>query len=364
VKTLVPALRRTVVLAGLAGLPIVVTVTMFVTAQSTNSLSVDFHNELYPEASLVLDGENPFAEPGTTDLAEGRNLIWPPLAVALVAPFTLLSAEAADWAVAFVGLGCFALALWLVGVRDWRVYGAVALWPSVIGEIRVSHLTPFLCLLVALAWRTRERRFAPGIAIGLAAGIKFFLWPVGVWLAATGRRAAAATACALAGSSLLLVLPYTGLDDYFRVLLDLGRIFDQGSYSLYGLVVQAGGPSWLGRTLTVIVGVALLLRCWVRRSLALAVAAALALSPIVWLDYFAVAAIPLAIARPRLSPVWFVPLVTWGLPSAGIGAADIGGGIRVLLAFGVVMAVAALGERPATAEPLSWHPKFDRRVRT
>ena len=33
---------------------------------------------------------------------------------------------------------------------------------SVIGEIRVSHLTPFLCVLVALAWRYRDVRVRPG----------------------------------------------------------------------------------------------------------------------------------------------------------------------------------------------------------
>ena len=341
---LAPALIRVLTIVGLGVAPIVVAVAMFAVAHSSKSLSVDFHNELYPEASLILDGENPFPKPGTTDLGEGRNLIWPPLAVALVAPFTLLPAEAADWAVAFVGLACFMLALRLVGVRDWRVYGVAALWPSVIGEIRVSHLTPFLCLLVALAWRARERRLAPGVAVGLACGIKFFLWPLGVWLAATGRRTAAVAAAAIAASSVLLVLPYTGLDEYVRVLLDLGRTFDQESYNLYGLVVQSGGPSWLGRALTILVGAALLVGCWLRRSLALAVAAALVLSPIVWLDYYALAAIPLAVVRPRLSAVWVVPLVTWGLLSAGIGAGNTWGSVRVLLAFGIVLAATVAGE--------------------
>ena len=54
------------------------------------------------------------------------------------------------------------LALWLVGVRDWRVYGAAALWPQVIGEIRISHLTPVLCLLAAIVWRTGTRPFDQG----------------------------------------------------------------------------------------------------------------------------------------------------------------------------------------------------------
>ena len=77
---------------------------MFAVAQADGSLSVDFHNELYPEAKLLLDWENPFPRARTPTLQYGHNLIWPPLAAFLVAPFTLLSPDAADWAIAIVGL--------------------------------------------------------------------------------------------------------------------------------------------------------------------------------------------------------------------------------------------------------------------
>ena len=62
---------------------------------------------------------------------------------------------------------------------------------------------------------------------------------------------------------------------------------------------------------------------WRYRSFALAIAAALVLSPIVWLDYFALAALPLALARPRLSAIWFLPIATWGLEGAGLGIGDV-----------------------------------------
>ncbi len=344
------ALLRVLTILGLAVLPVVVAIAMFAVAHGDNSLSVDFHNELYPEAKLLLAWENPFPEPGTTELGEGKNLIWPPIAAFLVAPLTLLGPEAADWTIALLGLACFMISLRLVGVRDWRVYGVFALWPSVIGEIRTSHLTPILCLLAALAWRYRDRAFAPGLAIGLAGAIKFFLWPLGVWLLAIGRRSAALTAVAVAGASVLLVLPFTGLDDYARTLLELGRTFDQESYNPYGLLVQSGAPSEVGRAVTFVLGAALLVGCWRWRSLALAVAAALILSPIVWLDYYAVASIPLAAVRPRLSPVWFAPLATWGLLSAGLGAGNAWGSVRVLIAFGIVLGVALHAERSVGSE--------------
>jgi hypothetical protein len=337
------ALTRVASVVLFAVLPAIVVIAMFAVASSDNSLSVDFHNELYPEAKKLLHWENPFPGPDA-ELWRGHNLIWPPVAAFLVAPFTLLSPGGADWAVAIAGLACFMLSLRVVGVRDWRVYGAFALWPSVIGEIRVSHLTPVLCLLTAVAWRHRDSRALPGVAIGLATAIKFFLWPVGVWLAATGRRAAALVAAVVAGASLLLVLPFTSLHDYVRTLLELGRTFDQESYSPFGFLAQIGVSDTVARGVTFVLGAILLVACWRRASLGLAVAAALVLSPIVWLDYYAVAAIPLAVVRPRLSAVWLAPLATWGLLSAGIGAGNGWGSARVLIVFAIVLAVTVRAE--------------------
>ena len=62
-----------------------------------------------------------------------------------------------------IGLACFALSLWLIGVRDWRIYGVVALWPQFVGEMRVSHLTPVImlprrCPRLALARHARRAR--------------------------------------------------------------------------------------------------------------------------------------------------------------------------------------------------------------
>jgi hypothetical protein len=119
---------------------------------------------------------------------------------------------------------------------------------------------------------------------------------------------------------------------------------------VFGLVVQAGGSEAAGRALTLVLAVALLLGTWRYKSFALAVAAALAVSPIVWLDYFALAAVPLAVVRPRFSPVWLVPLATVGLEGAGLEIGDAVGTLRVLAAFGLVLAVAFRDERRAYGE--------------
>ncbi len=316
-----------------AVLPAVVVVTMFVIAVTTGPLAWDFRNELYPQAKELLDGNNPWPEG-----------LWPPLATVVAVPFTVLPSEAAGVAFALLGLACMALALWLVDVRDWRVYGVVALWPSVLGDVRIAHLTPLLCLLAAMVWRYRDRPLASGLALGVAAGLKFLLWPLGVWLVATGRIRAIIIAAAVAAVALLAVVPFAPVNEYLHTLRSVGNTFDQDSYSPFGVLTQLGASDVVAHLVTYAIGGALLVLTWFRKSFALAIAAALVLSPIVWLDFYALAAIPLAVARPRLSWVWFVPLVTWGLPSSEIGTDPAWGVGRVLVIFSLVLLIAVRGE--------------------
>lgn len=328
------ALRRTLPIVVFAVLPIAVTIAMFVVATESGPIALDFRQELYPQAKEILEGGNPYPE-----------AIWPPIATFAVMPLALLPASVANVAVGVVGLACMALALWVVGVRDWRVFGLVCLWPQVLGDIRIAHLTPLLCLLAALVWRYRDRPVVAGVTLGIAGGVKFYLWPVAVWLFVTGRARAAWVGVVTALCSLLLVTVFTSIEDYLRTLRTVGETFDQDSYSIFGLLVQLGASEVTARLATLVVGAGLLVLTWRRRSFSLAIAAALTLSPIVWFDFFAIAAVPLAAARPVLSPVWFVPLLTWGLPSSGIATDPVWGVARVLLAFSVVLIVAARSER-------------------
>ena len=351
---LVAASRRLLPIALFAALPATVILVMFAVAVRSGPLALDFHHELYPEAKEILAGRNPFPAQGT-DLTRGENYVWPPIAALLISPLTIVPPTVADVAIGLVGLACVGVALWLVGVRDWRVYGITALWPQVIGEIRISHLTPLLCLLAAIVWRYRDSTVRPGLALGLAGAVKFFLWPLGLWLLALRRAGAALLAAGVAAASILLVLPFTGLDDFARLMVDLGRAFDQDAYSPFGLLVRLGAADSVARAATLALGALLLVLTWRRRSFALAVAASLTLAPIVWLDYYALSAVPLAVARPRLSPVWLLPLATWGLPSSGIATDEVWGVGRVLLVFTIVLAVAESGSsrravRPAAAD--------------
>lgn len=350
-----PALRRAAAHVTLGVLPVVAIVTMVWIANGSNSIAADFHNEIYPQAKLMLAGEDPYPSPGS-DLTAGRNYIWPPLPVFVASPLTLLAPADADLVAAIVGLVAFMAALFVVGVRDWRVYGAAFLWPQVLADIRVAHYSLVLCLAIAIAWRMRSRLVVPGLTVGIAIGLKFFLWPLVLWLAALRRFREAAIACGVAAATLLLLIPFTDVPDYVRVLRELGATFDQDSYTPYGLLVQAGAPSRVATLLSLAVGFSLIALAWRRRSFALFVASSLVLSPIVWLDYFALLAIPLAVVKPRFGPLWLLPLLTWGVTGAGAGNGDVIAMVRVLGVFAFVVWYTAraesdedLGAQPAQA---------------
>ena len=324
-------------------LPVLAIVFMFRIAWYDGSLAIDFHNEIYPESKELLAGNDPFPGPHA-DLSHGHNFIWPPFVGYLAAPLTLLAPGGADVVVVTIGLLAFLAALWLVGVRDWRVYGASILWPSVIGEMRTAHVTLLLCLFVALAWRFRERFPLTGVMVGIAIGLKFFLWPLVVWLAALRKWRDGAIAAIIALSTLALLLPFISIVEYAQLLRRLGATFDQDSFTLFGLLVQSGTPDRLARISALALGMVVIALAWRRQSFVLFVAAALLLSPIVWLDYYAVLAIPLAVVQPRLSFAWLLPILTWGITSGGAGAGHVETSIRVLAVFTAVTVLVARSE--------------------
>jgi alpha-1,2-mannosyltransferase len=325
-------------------LPAAAVVYLFVVALRTGSLAVDFHNELYPQAREMLAGRNPYPPPD--GIRPIGNFVWPPIAALLAAPFTVLPLGVADVVWAIAGLLCFGVALYVVSVRDWRVYGAALLWVPVAGEIRTTHLTPLLCVLLALAWRYRHRVWMPGAAIGFAIALKFFLWPMAFWLLCRRNLRGAALACGLAVVSLALVQAFTGIDEYVRLLHRLTQIYAEYAYSPYGLLAKAGAGDVAAQVVSLAVGFAVLLVAWRRRSFGLFVGAALLLSPIVWIDYYALLIVPLAVVRPTFRPVWLLPIVTWGLPSGAGHGFQIGPTLWVLTVFAAMLWLIARAERP------------------
>jgi alpha-1,2-mannosyltransferase len=307
-------------------LPALVVAALFASAIEDDVIAMDFH-QFYRAAEIVLEGGDPYPAAGEPLTDWGGPYPYPPLPALLVTPLTVLPFEAAGLLLmaALVGV---ALAIPLVlGVRDWRCYGLVLLWPPVISAIQTSNLTLWLALLAALTWRYRDRSLVAGASIGVTLAAKFFLWPIVVWLAATRRLAAAALSCAVGAGLLVLswaAIGFAGLVDYPDLLRRLEETVGEDSYTAYILALDTGLPEEAARGVWLVVGlgalagvVALARRGDERSSFILGIAAALALTPIVWLHYFALLAVPVALAQPTLGVVWFVPLAMVLTPGSG-----------------------------------------------
>ncbi len=281
----------------------------------------DFH-AFWNAGRDVLHGRSPYPPASAAVLAREQSFVYPAPAALLVAPLALLPFEAAAMLFALSLVAAVPLALRIAGVRDWRCYGVAMLSAPVVRAISLGAVTPLLAVGLALAWRYRDRRSAAAAAVAAVIVLKLFLWPLLLWLAFTRRLATAATAAvlvAVTSAGAWAVLGFDGLRAYPHLLRLLAGLLEGKGYSLVALGLSLGAGTDAARTLAVAAGVAALglVALHGRRAGAdgwtftVAIGAALALSPIVWLHYFALLLVPLAISARRLAPVWFVPLGFW-----------------------------------------------------
>jgi hypothetical protein len=205
-------------------------------------------------------------------------------------------------------------ALWLLDIRDWRVYGVVVASPAILTGITIGTISPLLLLLGACAWRWRHRKIVVAIAVGAAVTAKLFLWPLLLWLWFTHRRQSAILAAVLGVAASLVAwawIGFAGLSTYPSVLRSVRLEGDRG-YS----------PGWLigsdGVWLIAVVGA--LLVVWLgrrdrdRECFIAAVIVALSASPVLWLHYFSL--LPLVMVQHRrLNWRWLVPLLLWATPA-------------------------------------------------
>jgi hypothetical protein len=311
----------------------------------------------YPSAELLATAGGHLGPEGIRDVFR---FPYPAGAAIALAPFGALSFEvaAAVWSALLI-LSLLA-SLWILGVRDWRVLAVVVTAAPVISAVRLGTLTPLLVLALAVVWRWRDRRWVAGAALALAISLKLLLWPLVVWLAATRRYAAAVIS---AGGATALTfgvwaaLGFSGLGDYPELLRRLADVVGDRGYSLVALGVQAGLSGGVATALPWVVGLALLVAVAVlarkgapeRVTYSLAVLAAIAITPIVWLHYFALLVVPLAVARPRFALGWMLLWVFWATPVQQ----NEGDLWRVVVALAVAVVAIALtwrAARPAGSE--------------
>jgi hypothetical protein len=290
--------------------------------QKGNDLAVDFHHAFWPAARAVLEGRSPF--PTVFDFYH-LPFVYPAPAALLFAPFGLLPRLVAEVLFTCLLAICLVLALRLLRVADWRCYGLAFLWAPVFSALQTANLTLLLALGLALLWRLRDRTLAAGFVAAILIALKIFLWPVVLWLAVRrGWRVAAwsilVTVCVTLAS--WWAIDFAGFTQYPGLVRLIDRMEAPRSYSLVALGMRLGLGRGASTALALALAGAVLAGALVlakreadgRRSFVLTIAATILLSPVVWLHYFALLIVPIAILRPRFGPLWFLPLLLWPCP--------------------------------------------------
>ena len=308
--------RRLPALAGLVALPLILYLVLLESSWREGDLGVDFVQTLLPAAERIASGESPYPDYG-----------YPPLVAFALVPLSVVPAAEIVW-VAVLALAVV-LSLRVLGVRDWRCYGAAFLWGPTFHGVQTGNVTVLLLVAAALAWRYRESTWGAASSAGLAIATKILCWPLLVWLASTRRVGTALRASLVAGGvtlALWATLGFSGLLDYPAGLDRLEAAQAPESYTVRALLVDAGVVTQVGQAAWALLAAGVVLGCAVagrrgddRLSFALAVVACVVASPIVWLHSFALLLAPIALYRPRFDAVWLFPAVLWFASGNGNG---------------------------------------------
>jgi Glycosyltransferase family 87 len=293
----------------------------------------------------VVHGRTPFVAPALA--GSGHHFVYPQPVAYLFAPLALVGPRAGAVALFAVSLAAIMAGLRLLGVQDWRVYGAALAGAPAVEALLLGAVGPLLFLLAAAGWRWRRHAWV-GVLLAAAAAAKVFLWPLLVWLLLTRRwRASAAAAATIAAmAAVWLAADPAGLRSYPRTLRAL-EAGEPSTFSPRGLALALGAPSLLADLLPFLVAAAgVLVLVAIRRDeragFAAGIVVALLASPIVWPHYLVLLLVPLALYRPRLDAAWAIPVLLWIAPQT----MPHGSAWRIALLVGAVVATAAATIRP------------------
>jgi hypothetical protein len=324
-------------------------------------LAWDVRFAYLPAAEAVLDGRSPYPELDDPILEEQKGYVYPPQLLFALVPLTPLPVGVAAALVAAGMIALLLATLWVLEVRDVRCYAAALLWVPAISGVLLSNVSIPLAFALAVAWRYRDRVWEPGVAVGLSISTKLLTWPILVWMVATRRWRSAVAALGVGVAVTFLawaVIGFDGLTGYPDLLRRLSGIQADRSYSFVGIAEELGLEPLFGKALIVLAGVGLLVGCVLTarreddaRAFTCAVAATLAVSPIVWLHYLVALLVPMAILRPRFTWLWLLPVLLWISPKPGYaeGYETLGPAVVVAVVV-VLLLVPRRGGRADAAE--------------
>jgi len=298
-------------------IPIAWTAAVFKVDAHLSVLGFDFKGTIWEPGRQILAGHSPYPHPLASEMNTGNPSVYPPLALLLTLPFSLLpfGLAYALWSVLLAG--AIVGTLRLLEVRDWRCYTlALGSCPVVFGLV-AGNIVVLLLPLAAVVWRARRRVWWCGLALGLAIAVKLVLWPLLVWLIAARRRGAALVAVgttAVATLAAWAVIGFAGVRDYPALLRVNTELYGPHSWSLLAGGVGLGLPQSVASALACLLGLALLLLAAVltryegrdQTGFSTAILASLVVLPIVWVHSLLILLVPLALASRSVNRQWYI----------------------------------------------------------
>jgi len=328
---------------GLGLLPLLLIPGVFIVTRPLHYFGTDFNTVYWPDARRLVAGLSPY------DLPRWHALHYLPPAAFAFAPLTVLPQGTAAALFTTITILSIPAALWLVGVRDWRIYGIVFLWqPVIIGYETANAELPLVAAVAAL-WRFRDRPAVAGALLAALVSVKPVLFPFGVWMLATRRVRALAWGLgifAVANTLGWAIIGFDQLGVFTSELSRFGHTFERESYSLIGLAVGAGAGQLLADAAGALaagglIAIGLRSRGPDRERIVFSACAGATIfvSPVVEAHYAAVLIVPLGLAVPRLRPVWALPMLLALTPAVSPSS------WQHILAFAVTVAVVGVSMR-------------------
>lgn len=302
-------------------LPAIVTVWFIRLVYTSHSEAVDFRASFWPAAWRLLHGHDPYSWTHAQILS-GASFPYPALTALLMAPAALVSSAVSSIPVTLICISAAPAALWLVGVRDWRLLGLILAWEPVVIGWTTANFTLILAVGLAATWRWRERPAVAGALVAAMIATKPIMAPIWLWFVVTRRYRAATWAAALALVATAIgwtVMGWAELPRWLHLLSLQRQLRGDNGYGMASVSVHSLGlGATAGTAITVALSCALAAKCVLlgrqgrqAAAFALAVVLTIVISPQVDDHYFALLAVPLAVVRPRLGWSWILPAALW-----------------------------------------------------
>ena len=301
--------------------PVVITGGLIALSLQLNRFATDFQGNYWIAARAMLRGSSPYVAARLVDVTRAAGFLYPAVGALLIAPFGLLSRSLGGFLFAGLNIAALPVALKMLGVRDWRVYGLVFLWLPVVSAWQTANVTLLLLLGIAVIWRCRDDPRRSGVAMAVLVSAKPITWPLLIWLLATRRYRGIAWAAATGLLINVAAWSIVGFSQIHRYEAVTQAAVGQGNrigYTVVALLLHLGLASRAALVFGLAPGVAACAGCGIaahrgheRASMILCIAAILLSTSLVWMHYFVLLVVPLALTRRRLSPAWALPLLMW-----------------------------------------------------